>query len=128
MAKTAATNTSSSVNLISATRSHLFEKSLKLQDICAFFFLPKFHCELNFIEFFWGVVKKYLRDICDYTFATLKENMPKALAPIQRSTGYHDVVIGTLQKRCALVFGHHMTVNNICARVAFLDHFFVFDY
>ena len=46
-------------------------------------FLPKFHCELNFIEFFWGAVKKYLRDNCNYTFATLKENMPKALAAVQ---------------------------------------------
>jgi len=43
-------------------------------------FLPKFHCELNFIEFFWGMVKKYLHDNCNYTFDILKDNMPKALA------------------------------------------------
>ena len=49
-------------------------------------FLPKFHCELNFIEFFWEVVKKYLWDNCDYTFATLKENMPKALESVHLST------------------------------------------
>src|SRR6266545_2490206 len=49
-------------------------------------FLPKFHCELNFIEFFWGLVKKYLRDNCDYTFDTLKENMPKALASVKLVT------------------------------------------
>jgi len=48
--------------------------------------LPKFHCELNFIEFFWGAVKKYLRDNCDYTFDTLKENMPKALASVELQT------------------------------------------
>lgn len=48
--------------------------------------LPKFHCELNFIEFFWGAVKKYLHDNCDYTFDTLKENMPKALESVQLST------------------------------------------
>lgn len=43
-------------------------------------FLPKYHCELNFIEYFWGATKKYLRDRCDYTFNTLKQNMPLALA------------------------------------------------
>lgn len=48
--------------------------------------LPKFHCELNFIEFFWGAVKKYLRDNCDYTFDTLKENMPKALESVSVQT------------------------------------------
>jgi hypothetical protein len=49
-------------------------------------FLPKFHCELNFIEFFWGAVKKYLRDNCDFTFDTLKDNMPKALASVRLKT------------------------------------------
>ena len=49
-------------------------------------FLPKFHCELNFIEIFWGRVKKYLRDHCDYTFDTLKENMPTALASVDIQT------------------------------------------
>ena len=48
-------------------------------------FLPKFHCELNPIEYFWGMVKKYLWDNCDYSFDGLKENLPKALesVPIQ---------------------------------------------
>ncbi|KAI0311094.1 hypothetical protein OF83DRAFT_1020201, partial [Amylostereum chailletii] len=35
---------------------------------------------------FWGVVKKYLRDNCDYTFETLKQNMPKAMEAVKLET------------------------------------------
>ncbi|KAJ7623777.1 hypothetical protein FB45DRAFT_752730 [Roridomyces roridus] len=40
------------------------------------------HAQINFIEYFWGAVKRYLRENCDYTFKTLKENMPKAMASV----------------------------------------------
>ena len=49
-------------------------------------FLPKFHCKLNFIEYFWGVVKHYLCEHCNYTHAGLQENLPKALASVDIST------------------------------------------
>jgi hypothetical protein len=49
-------------------------------------FLPKFHCELNFIEFFWGAVKRYLREHCDCTYETLKTNMLPALESVSMET------------------------------------------
>ena len=49
-------------------------------------FLPKFHYELNFIEYFWGSVKKHLRDHADGSFNTLKANLPQALASVQLCT------------------------------------------
>jgi hypothetical protein len=37
---------------------------------------------MNFIEYFWGAVKKWLQEHCDYTFDTLVKNMPKAMASV----------------------------------------------
>ncbi|KAF9479683.1 hypothetical protein BDN70DRAFT_982834 [Pholiota conissans] len=47
---------------------------------------PKGMRQLNFIEFYWGAVKRWLRENCDYTFIGLQENLPRALASVELST------------------------------------------
>jgi len=38
----------------------------------AVLFYPKFHCELNWIEYYWRQVKRYTRDNCKYNYEGLK--------------------------------------------------------
>ena len=40
---------------------------------------PKFHCECNWIERYWGAAKRIARVNCDYSFKNLKANLPMFL-------------------------------------------------
>ena len=49
-------------------------------------YYPKFHCELNHIEFFWCHSKRYAREKCDYSIEGLRQHVPDALANVKHST------------------------------------------
>ena len=51
-------------------------------------FYLKSRCELNYIEFFWGAVKRYTRESCNYSFEdTVKAGLNSvSLITIQRFT------------------------------------------
>jgi hypothetical protein len=42
-------------------------------------FLPKFHCELNFIEMLWGYIKAQLRRLCTFSFKDLETRLTQHL-------------------------------------------------
>ena len=48
---------------------------------------PKFHCELNWIEYFWGAAKWYTRKHCRYGIRELREKVPEGLKYAERFIG-----------------------------------------
>ncbi len=49
-------------------------------------YYPKFHCELNHIEYFWCDEKNLTRPHCKYTIDGLREDLPEALSLVKSST------------------------------------------
>ena len=49
-------------------------------------FYPKFHCELNYIEYYWAALKRYTRDNCQYSFAELEPTVLRAMDSIEVKT------------------------------------------
>jgi transposase len=49
-------------------------------------FYPKFHCELNYIEYYWGAVKRYTRANCQYSFPELEKILFVALDSVELKT------------------------------------------
>jgi len=49
-------------------------------------FYPKFHCELNYIEYYWGAVNRYTRANCQYSFPELEKILFVALDSVALKT------------------------------------------
>jgi hypothetical protein len=49
-------------------------------------FYPKFHCELNYIEYYWAGLKHYTRENCKYSFLELEPTVLQAMDSINIKT------------------------------------------
>ncbi|PWW73529.1 hypothetical protein C7212DRAFT_97570, partial [Tuber magnatum] len=71
-------------------------------------FLPKFHCELNWIEYYWGEGKRFTRDNCRYTIDDLRSTIPQGLSSVKNSTihaYYHRCIRRIQAYRAGLGYG-----------------------
>ena len=65
-------------------RGFLQEEIEKREHLVAYY--PKYHPELNYIEYFWGFCKRFARENCDYTLVGLRRTVPKSLSAVPMET------------------------------------------
>ena len=58
------------------------DETLTLEEGFLLDFYPKFHCEFNYIELYWGAAKAFARRSCDYMFRGLQSLLPEALKSV----------------------------------------------
>lgn len=59
----------------------LLQEAIEKHEHMAIFY-PKFHCELNFIEYYWRAAKQYTWDNCGYNIAALRVIVLQALESV----------------------------------------------
>jgi len=69
-------------------------------------FYPKFHCELNFIEYVWGVTKRYTRNNCGFDIKSLRRLIPLALDSVT-----HQLIWKFAQKTERIMNSYRLGIN-----------------
>ena len=74
---------------------------------------PKYHCECNFIERYWGAAKRQARQQCDYKFESLKRVVPQILneIPLPQIRRFS-------WKACRYIDAHHKGLTGVDAERA----------
>jgi hypothetical protein len=89
--KDGCTSTSCCAKTLLASQPDFLEQTSVIEEIVKkgghmVAFYPKFHCETNFIERYWGACKRLARQRCDYTFASLRVQVPQILKEVPLGT------------------------------------------
>ncbi|RPB05123.1 hypothetical protein L873DRAFT_1728536, partial [Choiromyces venosus 120613-1] len=76
-----------SAQALLSSQSHFQVQKCQLQETLEaaghiVIFYSVYHCELNFIKYFWHLAKVYTRVHCEYSFPSLVRTVPITLAQV----------------------------------------------